>query len=456
MPDAPRAPVLDDLQRMSTQIATDRELSMAALRQRDHAIGARCPHGGDLARLTCWIDAVTPDRQTPVARPVDPATVATLLRFGALLAGALVMLGFMLASDRALVNVFVFLLLFVVMQLVFSLGAALVMLRTLRGGNPGVFALNPARLVLARAMPDDMTLRDHAAVGRLLLLRYGQELGALFTCGAMLGFIGALGFTDFSFVWGSTFGVSDGAVEAVTGALGAPWSGWLPAASVSPEMIAVTRYQPALPDLATVSDDNRRGWWPFLLMCMAVYALLPRLLLWLVSRLAFRRELGRALVQEPGAAAVLSRMRAPDVSTRATEAEAGDGNALLDIDEGVMLLDWAGALRDGDLARLDGLARVPEDNRFAAGLGSPDDDQQVVQAINRYRPETLLVAVRAWEPPMADLADVLAGVQGVAHCSLCLVPLPGRTVTEHSAEEWSAFARELPLAKTSADALRWN
>jgi hypothetical protein len=144
------------------------------------------------------------------------------------------------------------------------------------------------------------------------------------------------------------------------------------------------------------------------------------------------------------------------VNTRATEAEAGDGATLIDIDEGVMLLDWAGALRDGDLARLDGLARVPADNRFAAGLGSPGDDQQVMQAINRYRPETLLVAVRAWEPPMADLADVLAGVQGVARCSLCLVPLPGREVSEHSQEEWSAFARELPLAKTSADPLRWN
>ena len=67
-----------------------------------------------------------------------------------------------------------------------------------------------------------------------------------------------------------------------------------------------------------------------------------------------------------------------------------------------------------------------------------------------------LVAVRAWEPPMADLADVLSRVQGVAHCSLCLVPLPGKEVTEHSEEEWSAFARELPLPRTSADALRWS
>jgi hypothetical protein len=191
-------------------------------------------------------------------------------------------------------------------------------------------------------------------------------------------------------------------------------------------------------------------------MCMTCYALLPRLLLWLASRLAFRRELGRALVREPGAAAVLSRMRAPDVSTRATEADDGVDAPPMTIDEGVMLLNWAGALGEDDLVQLDGLARVPPENRFAAGLGSLEDDRQVVEAINRYRPETLLVAVRAWEPPMADLADVLAGVEGVAHCSLCLVPLPGREVSEHSEDEWSAFGRELPLARTSVEALRWS
>ena len=147
-------------------------------------------------------------------------------------------------------------------------------------------------------------------------------------------------------------------------------------------------------------------------------------------------------------AAVLSRMRAPDVSTRATEADDGVDASPMTIDEGVMLLNWAGALGEGDLVQLDGLARVPPENRFAAGLGSPEDDRQVVEAINRYRP--------AWEPPMADLADVLAGVEGIAHCSLCLVPLPGREVTEHSEDEWSAFGRELPLARTSAEALRWS
>lgn len=456
MPDAARAPALADLQRISAQITADRELSMTALRQRDHAIGARCAFASDQARLTCWLDAVVPQAQAPATRRIDEATVAALLRVGALLAGLLVMLGFMLASDRALVNVFVFLLLFVALQLLFAVAAGLVMLRALRGGNPGVFALNPARLVLAKAMPDGAALRDHAAVARLLLLRYGQELGALFTLGAMLGFLGALAFTDFSFVWGSTFGISDAAVEGVTRVLGAPWSAWLPAAAVGPEMIAETRYQPALVDMASVSDASRRGWWPFLLMCMVTYALLPRLLLWLGSRIAFRRELARALVRAPGAAAVLSRMRAPDVSTRATEADRDAAAPAIDIDEGVMLLDWAGALGEGDLARLDGLARVPPDNRFAAGLGAPDDDRQVVEAINRYRPETLLVAVRAWEPPMADLADVLADIREIPHCALCLVPLPGREVSEHSQEEWSAFARELPLPGTSADALRWH
>lgn len=454
MPDAPRAPALADLQRIGHQMNADRDLSMTALRERDHAIGARCPYSGEQARLIYWLDALAPAVAAAPHGRLDEATVAALLRVASLLGGVVAMLGFMLASDRALINVFVFLLLFVALQLLFCSGAALVMLRTLRGNNPAVFALNPARLVLSRILRDPAALRDHAAVARLLLLRYGQELGALFTIGAMLGFFGALAFTDFSFVWGSTFGISDAAVQALTGALGAPWSGWLPAAAVTPEIIADTRYQPALVDFTAVSDASRRGWWPFLAMCMALYALGPRLLLWLASRLAFRHQLGRSLLQAPGAAAVLLRMRAPAVSTRATEAEAEQGAVAIEIDEGVMLIDWAAAVGEADLAQLGGLARVPPDNRFAAGLGSPDDDLRVVQAINRYRPETLLVAVRAWEPPMADLADMLDAIDGIAHCTLCLVPLPGREVSEHSLEEWRAFARELTLPQTSAAALQ--
>ena len=453
MPERHVAPSALDLQRLAQQIESDRALSMAELRRRDHGIGRECAVEDESGRLMFWLDRVAGPAVDGGRR--ERGLVA-LLRLLALVLGLLTMLGFMLASDRALVNVLVFLLLFVLLQFLFSLSSGLLMLQALRGAPLPGFSLNPARIAVSRSLPAGVNPRDYASASRLLLLRYGQEFGALFTLGALGGFLGALAFVDFSFVWGSTFGLSDGALQSAVDVISTPWAGALPAATVSPEIIAETRFQAARSALADVSDASRRGWWPFLLMCMAIYALLPRLLLWLVSRFAFNRELRRAFTTLPGAEAVLSRMRAPAVSTQALEGEVPEHASSLEIDEGVMLVNWAAALAEEDYVRLNGLARVPPGNRHTAGLGSPDEDAAVVAAINNYRPETLLVAVRAWEPPLADLADVLGALRGVGRCTLCLVPLPDREVSEHSLEEWSAFSRQLPLQVVDSEALYWK
>lgn len=450
-------PALTDLYRLGQQIDADREQPVAQLRQRDHEIGQACNASDDAGRLLFWLHKM----QGVQAAEGDDSpwlnehSAALLLRVFALGAGFITMLGFLLASGRGLVNVFLFLLIFVLLQLLFSMAAAVVMLRSLRGNAPASFPLNPARFVTARVMPDRRYLREASGVLRLLLLRYGQEFGAVFTLGAITAFMCLLAFSDFSFVWGSTFSVSDDFASSFTGLLSAPWSTWLPQGVLSPQMIAETRYNPALVDLSQISDDSRRGWWPFLLMCMLVYALLPRLLLWTASRLAYTRELTRSFVCFPGAEVVLSRMRRPVVNTQAVDEEtAAPALHRVALDEGLMLLDWAGALA-GERASFEVLLSVPPGNQVAGGLGSPADDATSVSAVNTYGPETLLVAVKAWEPPMADLADVLAGVTSVPRCTVCLVPLPGKAVTEHSLQEWQAFSRELPFAVASAQALEW-
>lgn len=457
MPHSASTPALTDLYQLGQQLDADRELPVAQLQHRDHEIGQACSAADDAGRLLFWLQKMQSTEQPAQGPWLNEHSAALLLRAFALGAGFLTMLGFLLASGRGLVNVFLFLLIFVLLQLLLAIGAGVVMLRSLRGGEPASFPLNPARFVTARALPDKRYLREASGVLRLLLLRYGQEFGALFTLGAVVAFMCLLAFSDFSFVWGSTFSVSDNAVSGLTGWLSSPWSGWLPQGVLSPQLIADTRYNPGQVDLSNISDDSRRGWWPFLLMCMLVYALLPRLLLWLGSRLAYTREMRRSFVCFPGAEVVLSRMRRPVVKTQADEAEEGAPQApRVAVDEGVMLLNWAAAVEREKLLSFEQFLPVPPPNQLAGGLGSPADDVSCVTTINTYGPETLLVAVKAWEPPMADLADVLAGVTDVPRCSLCLVPLPGKDVTEHSLEEWQAFARELPFAVASAQALQWT
>ncbi len=95
------------------------------------------------------------------------------------------------------------------------------MARTVVGGQaPVVLPVNPARWLLARSLPDRRYLREAQSVVRLVFLRYGQELGALFTLGAIAAFFVVLALSEFTFVWGSTFQLSDSLVEEVTVAAG--------------------------------------------------------------------------------------------------------------------------------------------------------------------------------------------------------------------------------------------
>jgi len=262
MPERARRPTLGDLYRMGRQLDSDRELSTEDLRRRDHAIGQRCAAREDSSALLYWLDEAGASAVPALAE----SQLAVLLRFCALCFGAAGMAGFMLASGRALVNVPLFLLIFVLVQFALCLLAAFVTFRAMRGEPPAAFLLNPARLVIRRGLPESRYLRENAPVLRLLLLRYGQEFGALFALGAALAFVVLLAFTDFSFVWGSTFAVSDEAVRAITRVLSAPWSVFLPEATVSPQIIADTRYHASELDLGGMAAASRRGWWPFLFL----------------------------------------------------------------------------------------------------------------------------------------------------------------------------------------------
>lgn len=439
MPTRGGIPALGHLYRLNEQLQSDRTRKLDELRERDHAIGKASMLVDDTQCLMLWLDAVNTPTDDKAHTWLNESHAALIMRLAAVFFGLAAMTGFLLASERALVNVFLFLLLFVFLPLLTSLIAAWAMLRSLRGSPAPVFPLNPARFVARHALPDWRHLKENSSVVRLLLFKYGQEFGALFAVGALISFVGLLAFNDFSFVWGSTFALSDVLVSRLCALLSLPWSGFIPSAVVSPEIIAETRYHAAQFDFGQISVESRRAWWPFLFMSLLAYSLLPRVLLWLVSRRAYRIEVGRAFLSMPGASSVLARMRTPVVSTQAEDEDHVDAELQAIVCEaGSVLLEWAGAMALADVV-------VEVEHRLQAGLGSPADDLDAIEAINRLQPAHLLIAVKAWEPPMADLADVLAEIHGVSRCSLQLVSLSGRELGESSLRDWQAFAQTLPF-----------
>ena len=446
MPDKGSMPTLVDVYLLDKQLKADRGRPLEQLQERDHALGQACVGATDTHCLQHWLGSVKAGESASASR-ISEAQAALVLRLLGLVSGLLAMGGFLLASERALVNVFLLMLFFVLIPLVLSLISAWVMLLSLRGSTPGVFPLSPARFVARWALPDPGYLKQGGSLLRMLVLKYAQEFALLFALGAITAFIGLLAFNDFGFVWGSTLGLSEELVSGLTGLMAAPWQTLLPAALLSPEVVNESRMHAAQMELSELTVHSRRAWWPFLFMCLAVYTLLPRLLLWLAARRIYRKAVHKAFLAVPGAGGVLARMRRPVVKTQATDTAHEDSQQPQVIrEQGAVLLEWAGALGTAS-------TQWEVDEHLQGGLGSPADDLDSIERVNQLRPEHLLVAVKGWEPPMADLADVLSEIDSVRRCTLQLVSLPGRELGEAAFRDWQAFSRQLPFAMTDVVAL---
>ncbi|WP_116364303.1 DUF2868 domain-containing protein [Parahaliea mediterranea] len=457
----PERPELGDLYRLSDQLERDRELAVDALKQRDHAIGRDCQVSDASERLLFWLDRVAPASEEDSKRSFH-GLLSTLARLLAFVAGFAAMAGFLLGSSQGLVNVFFLLLVFVLLQFVMSTVSAITLLRTLGGFVPAGLPASPARWVVERSLPDRRYLREAGGVLRLMFLRYGQEWGALFTLAALLAFVLVPAFTDFVFVWGSTFNPGDQAVQGLVNTLAAPWRGWLHWATVPPEVVAGSRHHAALV-LDRAGIEDMRGWWPFLFLCLLVYALLPRLLLWLAARALAPGMLRRSFVGLPGADLVLSRMAAQLVSTRSAQASEAELDAIAPAQmavapaapEGLLLIDWAGALGDASPAQFEELPAVDENDILPLGQGALAEDRRDLAMLATDDIEHLLVIVKSWEPPVADLADLLASLPASLRCTLCLVPLPGKAIPHRKVEDWRGFARALPFAAVDLRLLNW-
>mgnify|MGYP003630109145 CR=1 FL=1 len=445
----PSRPELQDFARLAEQLEKDRELSMDALKARDHLLAANCSGRDDARLLLCWLDAIAPaQREAHPGAALIPVSylLATLLGFFA-------MAGFLLGSSRGLVNVLVLLGVFVLLQCLMSVFSAIMLASTARGNAAAPLAASPARWLALRSLPDGRSLREASGVLRLLGLRFGQAWGMLFTLGALAAFVLVPALSDFSFVWGSTFSVSPGLMQGITDTLAVPWSALAPWATVAPEVIDSSRFHPALYNIDRAGIESMRGWWSFLFMCLVVYALLPRLLLWIGARIYYPRLLQRCFVGYPGARLVLQRMRQPLIRTQAT---AGDSVRQQDhprepathsvpVDGRLLLLDWSNALAGESTHDFEELLAVDPNNVITAGLGPLREDLENLQQHRQAGFDQLLVVVKSWEPPMAELADLLGELAQIGHCTLYLLPLAGKSVPHRKVDDWRSFARELPF-----------
>jgi len=337
--------------------------------------------------------------------------------------GCLAAYGVLTGDADGRVNLLFLLLLFAFLPV---LGLLLSIFLMVKGGGKGLagwileIPLWPRHLVLALS-------RLGLTHGRELWLFYQtQVLAVSFSVGCLLLYLLLLLGSDITFVWRSTL-LEPGDLFPALKAIGIPWRFW-PEAQASLALIEQTRDFRV--DSGGMSPPAVGLWWKYILATQLTYSLLPRGLMLLVARQKYRARLQQGELRS-----------VPDFQHLAGTA-AGEENSLADLTRSVTspytLLDWADVPSDCH-------ERIQQLLGDAAGiyplgpLGEEDETQLSVD-------HSLVVVVKSWEPPLAELADRLAELD--SNADKLILPLDWsdsglRQPSDAHLDEWRRFAATL-------------
>lgn len=336
--------------------------------------------------------------------------------------GSLAAYGVLTGDENGRVNLLLLLLLFAFVPVA---GLLLSVFLMLKGGGKGLagwileIPLWPRHLTLALS-------RLGLTHGRELWLFYQTQIVAVsFSVGCLLLYLLLLLGSDITFVWRSTLLEPDDLLPALT-AIGTPWRFW-PEAQASLALIEQTRDFRL--DSEGMSTPAVGLWWKYILATQLAYNLLPRSLMLLVARQKYRARLRQ------------NKLRVPDLQSQ-PGAAGGEENSLAALTRAVALpytlLDWAGASPDCH-------------ERIQQRLG----DAAAIHPIGPLREQTathtpvdhsLVVLVKSWEPPLAELADRLADFD--SNADRLILPLDWsdtalRQPSPAHLDEWRRFAATL-------------
>ena len=321
-----------------------------------------------------------------------------------------------------------------------ALGAALLRRLTVRTPELGrLFDRDAARSAAA------------ARFAKWQLLYWSQLAAAAFAAAALATGAVLITFTDLAFGWSTTLAADPRTVERIVAAIALPWRALLPGAVPDLALVEQSQYFRLEGGAAAPAGARTLGaWWPFTMLAIATYGLLPRLAMLAIAGARLRAATRALLLENPDVTALLDRMRMPAVETASDEpheavreeapAAQRAGGRLAGSAAAVV---WGGAIapaeaRDYARRRLGiELTGVVE----AGGGASIDADSAALERIADEAAQSLVVFTPAWEPPLLELLDFLAALRrGLgAQASIAIVPVPEtpRGITESERAMWA-------------------
>jgi len=396
--------------------------------------------------VTAWLRAL----QQPGHRGAE--ALATL-GFAAAVIGLLLGYGSAMAlfyyDGHAPVNIVRVLAVFVALQ---AVTLALFFIAALPGKVPGaklLRGLSPGRLttLAMRWLPSETRDALQSIVGRSgahqvvygrvqkwQVLAWSQTMALAFNAAAIAGAMQLIVFSDLSFGWGTTLDVDAEAMHRVTQTLSLPWQSVWPEAQPSAALVEATQtYRAQDFELSDTEASASARWWPFLVMCLLVYGLLPRVVSLIATRWRLRHAVVRGVALTPGVDRLCERLVSSLVLTTAAEHEtANENDAVLSetplpSNTAGRVIRWAdagpdtpGVMNAGgdrtfaqDRAAIDYAAAPPGTSpETPPGNASGSVPGEASENSAEGTPGAgVLVRTKAWEPPVLEFLDFLGDLR---------------------------------------------
>ena len=494
-------PQLVDLEYCLNQ---DRDIPEAQLHQRDRRIFldrqeslTEAAKGDQRSLLRLWLTSRIDD-DFPTLEEKSPGTIVaealhlvrTLATFTGLLIGLICGFSFFAYTGETPINVLQFLLLFIASQhlLIAALLFAWVIRRLTPKHPPPTFYSLAFKSMLVRAVSllnrrwlqqiaaDKRGAAQHAfGILRMHSARYAGlfywplfGMAQLFAVGFNIGLLTAtlikLATSDLAFGWQSTIGMSAAVLERVTQLIALPWS-WFFFPGGVPTLTEIEGSRIILKDgIQHLANQDLVAWWPFLVICLLVYGLLPRLALLFLGRVMARHSLARLTFTTPPCQALIRRMVTPLLSTQASperyrQATTDSGDLLKTENQpGVEFLSVVLLIPDDifDLFPQNKLAELLAPQLLAPGerhrflLGYDEDQKLYRQLAGRIwsDQEALGIVMEGWMPPLVDFLTVLRTLrrtippQKIIHLGLLGKPV-GSTTAPLSTGDWIVWEQKI-------------
>jgi hypothetical protein len=468
-------PLLASAVDLERWLFADRELSFEARLQRDRQIGRDLTATDPLNRVLQWWAEVQPRSQSVE----DAAAGSKVVRLRRLLTLVLTVAGlftggFVCSAAFAYDGSYpVNLLLLLGVLVVVPALLLLLTLLALPGWLPGTRSLSDsfAALSLSRwallwidrvsstsAGRSLFNPRRHSAFTRWQLVVFSQWFAIGFFAGALTLAWLLVAFSDLAFGWSTTLQLQANDVHRVFSALAWPWSTLVPAATPDLALTEGSQYlRLNAGNSADLSVTRLGEWWPFVLMALLVYGMLPRLLLLLIGQWRLQRATHRWLLDNPEVTALLDRLDSPNITFDADlEPDVHDADRrplqplpLADRD-GVRVVIWNDAMTPASVAEFlrAGLGLVCSASYPFSVLESQAHWQQQLDALgadldNEAR---LVVVSKGWEPPLLEFIDFLKLLRErlpVLRIAVAPVDVSGTQILEADREVWASTLARL-------------